>query len=120
MKSRTLASLLVWGLLALPGSAHSQDFKKWEAQVLEYKKWLEVLARSEYRFWTALDRKSRPYRVYVGDGFHNASRQMQEEFVDTFSRYLAGHPEKFALIDLFDGATGRPIGEFGWGGFRLY
>jgi len=31
----------------------------------------------------------------------------QEEFVEIFSRFLAGHPEKNMLIDIFDASTGR-------------
>jgi hypothetical protein len=38
----------------------------------------------------------------------------------SYSRYLAGHPEKFMLIDIFDAASEKQIGEFGWGGFKLY
>ena len=37
-----------------------------------------------------------------------------------FSRYLAGHPEKNMLIDIYDGSTGKVIGEYGFGGFKLF
>jgi hypothetical protein len=45
---------------------------------------------------------------------------MKERFVETFSHTVAGHPEKYMLLDIFDSVTGRAIGEFGWGGFKLY
>ena len=44
----------------------------------------------------------------------------KEEFVEIFSRFLAGHPDKNMLIDIFDASTGKPIGEYGFGGFRLF
>ena len=37
-----------------------------------------------------------------------------------FSRYLAGHPEKNMLIDIYDGSSGKVIGEYGFGGFKLF
>ena len=50
----------------------------------------------------------------------HADATQQEEFVDTFSHFLAGHPDKNMLIDIFDAKTGKPIGEYGFGGFRLF
>jgi len=44
----------------------------------------------------------------------------KEEFIEIFSRFLAGHPEKNMLIDIFDANTGKSIGEYGFGGFRLF
>ena len=64
--------------------------------------------------------KPRPHRLYLGEGFYRADFKSQERFVDTFSNYLAGHPEKFMLIDLFDAASNKPVGEYGFGGFKLY
>jgi len=107
-------------LLLLPWAAHGQDFKKWEAQITEYKQWLDVVGLAGSRLWLRLDSSRRPHKLYVGEGFDKANYNLKEQFVEIFSHYLAGHPEKFALIDLFDGATGAPIGEFGWGGFKLY
>lgn len=40
--------------------------------------------------------------------------------MELFSSYLAGHPEKAVIMDLFDADTNTLIGEYGWGGFRLY
>ena len=67
-----------------------------------------------------LDARQRPHRLYLGEGFYSADLQSQEHFVNTFSNYLAGHPDKFMLIDLFDVNTNKPIGEYGFGGFKLY
>ena len=100
--------------------ASGDDFKKREAQIAEYKRWLDSLGPNGSRFWIRLDGQHRPHRLYLGEGFYRADFQSQERFVDTFSHYLAGHPEKFMLIDLFDAATNKPVGEFGWGGFKLY
>ena len=107
-------------MLLLPAAATAQDFKKWEAKISEYKQWLDLVRSESYRLWTRIDSSRRPHRLYVGEGFYRAEPRDKEQFVEVFSHYLAGHPEKFALIDLFDGRTGAAIGEFGWGGFKLY
>ena len=121
MKSlkRKVVCLLFLGLL-LPWSAEGQEFKKWEAEVREYKEWLGVLQSGSYRFWIRLDSNRRPHRLYVGEGFYEADSAFREAFVEIFSHTLAGHPEKYMLIDIFDAATEKPIGEYGWGGFKLY
>ncbi len=107
-------------LILLPYLAQAQDFKKWAAKTSEYKQWLDLLKSDGYKFWTRLDSSRRPHRLYVGEGFSKADLKDQEQFVEIFSHYLAGHPDKFMLIDLYDARTGIPIGEFGWGGFKLY
>jgi hypothetical protein len=129
MRKQLLGTVL--GLLLLPVFAFAQDtrkvdpklaqdIKKWEMQIKEYKEWLDVVRTGAYRLWVRLDSSHRPHRLYLGEGFGKVDYPFQEQFVETFSRVLAGHPEKFMLIDLFDGATGAQIGEFGWGGFKLY
>lgn len=120
MKFTRLAALPLLFLLLLPLPAGAQDFRKWEAQLSQFKEWLDVVGQAGSRLWLRLDSSRRPHRLYVGEGFDRADHTVKEEFVEIFSHYLAGHPEKYALIDLFDGATGAPIGEFGWGGFKLY
>ena len=116
--------LLAWNAFLLvvlfPWLASAQDFKKWEAKISEYKEWLDLVRLDGHHFWTTLDSNQRPHRLYVGEGFHKAEYHTKEKFVEIFSHYLAGHPEKFMLIDIFDAASGSPVGEFGWGGFRLY
>lgn len=116
---RTFLNTLLLVLLVL-GAANGQDFKKSEAKIKEYKQWLDSVGAKGARYWVRLDSRRRPQRLYVGEGFDKADYTLKERFVEIFSHYLAGHPEKFALIDLFDGPTGAPIGEFGWGGFKLY
>ena len=114
----------LWAILAiallLSCSVEAQDFKKWEAKIREYQEWLSLLKSDRYRFWIKLDSDHRPHRLYVGEGFHQADLSLKKQFVEIFSHYLAGHPEKSVLIDLFDAVSGKQIGEFGWGGFRLY
>ncbi len=117
-KRQALSALLL--ILLLPWVARGQEFKKWEAKIAEYQQWLDLVRSDGYRFWIRLDSGRRPHRLYVGEGFHKADYPAKEEFVEIFSSYLAGHPEKFMLIDIFDAVTGKPIGEFGWGGFKLY
>jgi hypothetical protein len=56
----------------------------------------------------------------VGEGFMQATTGEKEEFIEIFSRYLAGHPEKNMLIDIYDNSTGKEIGEYGFGGFKLF
>jgi len=100
--------------------AEADEFKKREAKIAEYKQWLDTLGPKGSRFWIRLDNRHRPHRLYVGQGFYRADYQSQERFVDVFSNYLAGHPEKSMLIDLFDARTNRAVGEYGFGGFKLY
>lgn len=99
--------------------AFGQDFRKWEAQKIRYKQWLDSVGPSGTRFWIKLDARHRPHRLYVGGAFFRASYGDKERFVEIYSHYLAGHPEKFMLIDIFDVATKKQVGEFGWGGFKL-
>jgi hypothetical protein len=116
-----VAILLALSLGMLQGKpAFADEFKKREAQVAQYKKWLDTLGPSGSKYWVRLDGKQRPHRLYLGEGFYRADHKSQERFIDTYSNYLAGHPEKFMLIDLFDAATNKPIGEYGFGGFKLY
>ena len=100
--------------------AQADDFKKREAIIAQYKKWLDTVGPQGSRYWVRLDDKRRPHRLYLGEAFFRVDYPSQERFVDTFSNYLAGHPEKFMLIDLFDAGTNMPVGEYGFGGFKLY
>jgi len=122
---RVLGRVLIFCLasaLLFPSLAVSQNisFKEIEARVLEYRKWLDKAGSNGLRYWVRLDSSKRPHRLYVGDAFMQADATDKEEFIEIFSRFLAGHPEKNMLIDIFDAGTGRPIGEYGFGGFRLF
>ena len=98
----------------------SKDIKTWQLKTAQYKEWLDQLHGDAYKFWTRLDGNGRPHKLYVGEGFIKADYKDQEQFVDIFSHYLAGHPDKNMLIDLYDARTGAAIGEYGWAGFKLY
>ena len=122
MKKILLIALLALSFAMLqktPASAND-EFKRREAKIAEYKKWLDSLGPQGSQFWIRLDDRRRPHRLYLGEAFFRADFRTQEHFIDTFSNYLASHPEKFMLIDLFDAATNRPVGEYGFGGFKLY
>jgi hypothetical protein len=112
--------LLLLTMVVQVSPAQSNEFKAREAKVAEYKKWLDTLGPQGSQYWVRLDSRLRPHRLYLGKAFYNADAQSQEQFVDKFSNYLAGHPEKFMLIDLFDAGTNKPVGEYGFGGFKLY
>ena len=101
-------------------SAQNLNFKEIEARVLEYRKWLDKVGSNGSRYWVRLDSSKRPHRLFVGEGFLKANAVEQEEFVEIFSRFLAGHPEKNMLIDIFDASSGKEIGEYGFGGFRMF
>ena len=116
---RTVTGLLFLFLLS-PCIAGAQDFKALELKTAQFKQWLEARRGDGYQFWTRLDGSRRPHKLYVGEGFNKAELKDQEQFVEVFSHYLAGHPDKFMLIDLYDAGTGAAIGEFGWGGFKLF
>lgn len=121
MPGRAVIVLLASALFSsAPAFAQNISFKEIEARVLEYRKWLDQVGSNGSRYWVRLDSTKRPHRLYVGEGFKQASATDQEEFVEIFSRFLAGHPEKNMLIDIFDATTGKPIGEYGFGGFRLF
>jgi hypothetical protein len=121
MKQFVIAFLLVFlaGVFE-PLSVRGNEFEQREAKITQYKKWLDTLGPQGSQYWTRLDARHRPHRLYLGEGFYRADFQSQQRFVDTFSNYLAGHPEKFMLIDLFDAKTNKPVGEYGFGGFKLY
>ena len=112
-----LASALLFPLVA---SAEITNFKEIQARVTEYRKWLDQAGTNGSKFWLRLDSSKRPHRLYVGEGFYQATYTEQENFVEIFSRFLAGHPEKNMLIDLYDPSSGKCIGEYGFGGYKLY
>jgi hypothetical protein len=116
---RTAVGLFLLFLLS-PCFVYAQDIKTWQLKTAQYKEWLDVRHGDNYKFWTRLDGTRRPHKLYLGEGFNKADLKDKEEFVDIFSHYLAGHPDKFMLIDLYDARTGAAIGEFGWGGFKLF
>src|ERR1044071_1190371 len=100
--------------------AQTLSFKEIEARVAEYRSWLDKVGNNGSQYWVRLDRTKRPNRLYVGDGFVRASATEKEQLVEIFSRFLAGHPEKNMLTDIYDASSGKPIGEYGFGGFRLF
>lgn len=100
--------------------SHGNEFTKREAKIAQYKKWLDTLGPRGSQYWLRLDSKRRPHRLYLGEAFQRADAQSQEQFIDKYSNYLAGHPEKFMLIDLFDADTSKLVGEYGFGGFKMY
>ena len=100
--------------------SHGNEFKEREVKIAQYKKWLDTLGPRGSQYWLRLDSGRRPHRLYLGEAFRRADAQSQEQFIDKYSNYLAGHPEKFMLIDLFDADTSKLVGEYGFGGFKLY
>ncbi len=115
-----LISLLMLLLLPTISGAQNLSLKAIEAKVAEYRKWLDQVGATGSRYWVRLDSTKRPHRLYVGEGFNQAPYADKENFVEIFSRFLAGHPEKNMLIDIFDASTEKPIGEYGFGGFKLF
>jgi len=123
MRKRQKAATIVLGFVLLfpvLSLAQTLSFKEIQARVSEYKVWLDKLGSNGAHYWLRLDGTKRPHRLYVGEGFMQATAGEKEEFIEIFSRYLAGHPEKNMLIDIYDESTGKAIGEYGFGGFRLY
>jgi len=112
-----LASALFFPALA---AAQTVNFKEIESKVSEYRKWLDKVGSNGSRFWVRLDSTKRPHRLYVGEGFLKADAVAQENFIEIFSRFLAGHPDKNMLIDIYDPTNEKWIGEYGFGGFRLF
>jgi len=122
MLGKMTMSLILASALLLPvvSAAETYTFKEIEARVSEYRKWLDQVGSKGSQFWIRLDSTKRPHRLFVGDGFMRADSTHKEEFIEIFSRFLAGHPEKNMLIDIYDSSTGKEIGEYGFGGFKLF
>ena len=121
MKIFVIGLVLLFSISVVPTvPAGENEFKAREAQVAQYKKWLDTLGPHGSRFWVRLDGRRRPHRLYLGEPFFKADPRTQEQFIDTFSNYLAGHPEKYMLIDLFDSTTNKAVGEYGFGGFKMF
>ncbi len=120
MKKFVVGLLMFLSGVQQPQAAWGNEFKTREAKIAQYKRWLDTLGPDGSQYWVRLDAGRRPHRLYLGEGFHRADLQSQERFIDTYSSYLAGHPEKFMLIDLFDPDTNKWIGEYGFGGFKMY
>ena len=112
-----LASALLFSAVAL---AQAPNLKEIQERISWYRAWLDQAGSTGSRFWLRLDSSRRPHRLYVGDGFLQAEPDAQEEFIEIFSRYLAGHPDKNMLIDIYNPTNGKWIGEYGFGGFRLF
>ena len=121
IKRKAIVTALLFALLfPAVSSAESLTIKEIQSRVSQYKMWLDKLGSNGAHYWIRLDSSKRPHRLYVGEGFMHADFSHKEEFVEIFSRYLAGHPDKNMLIDIFDASNGRAIGEYGFGGFRLF
>jgi hypothetical protein len=121
MPGKTIIFFLASALCFSPVlAAQNFTFKEIEARVLEYRKWLDQVGSSGSRYWIRLDSSKRPHKLYVGEGFMQAGLEEKENFIEIFSRFLAGHPEKNMLIDIYDAANGKVIGEYGFGGFKLF
>jgi hypothetical protein len=119
-RQRVAAVVLAFALLfPVLSSAQSFSFREIEARIAEYRNWLDQHGSNGSRYWVRLDSTKRPHRLYVAEGFTQATSTEKEQFIEIFSRYLAGHPEKNMLIDIYDG-SGKAIGEYGFGGFRLF
>ena len=117
-----ISILILVSALLFPAFAIAEitNFKEIEARISEYGKWLDRVGSHGSRFWVRLDSTKRPHRLYVGEGFTRADYADKEHFVEIFSRFLAGHPEKNMLIDIYDAKTGKAVGEYGFGGFKLF
>jgi hypothetical protein len=107
-------------LFAGPAWAQAPDLRDIQTRISWYRAWLDQAGASGSRFWVRLDSSKRPHRLYVGANFMSAETDAQEELIEIFSRYLAGHPDKNMLIDIYSEANGKLIGEYGFGGFRLF
>jgi len=112
--------LLLALLFPFAPEAKGLTFKEANSKITEYKIWLDQVGANGARYWVRLDSTKRPHRLYLGDGFMRAAISDKEQFIEIFSHFLAGHPQKNMLIDLYDSVSGRRIGEYGFGGFKLY
>src|SRR6266498_737028 len=79
MKEFVIAFLLLFlaGVFE-PVSLRGNEFKEREAKITQYKKWLDTLGPQGSQYWTRLDARQRPHRLYLGEGFYSADLQSQE------------------------------------------
>ena len=119
---RSIQVMFVASALLFPSFTFAQNlaFKDIEARIREYQGWLDLVGSGGSRLWVRLASTKRPHRLYIGEGFFLANYEEKEAFIEIFSRFLAGHPEKHMLIDIFDPSSGKLIGEYGFGGFKLF
>jgi len=119
---KKIAILILASALFFSGAARAEvtNFTEIQARISEYRKWLDQVGNNGSHYWVRLDSTKRPHRLFIGEGFMNANAQEKEQFIEIFSRFLAGHPEKNMLIDIYDSTTSKWIGEYGFGGFRLF
>ena len=117
-----IAILILASALFISGAAGAQvtSFTEIQARITEYRKWLDQVGNNGSHYWVRLDSSKRPHRLFIGEGFIKANAVEKEQFIEIFSRFLAGHPEKNMLIDIYDSSTSKWIGEYGFGGFRLF
>lgn len=122
MPGKILTALFLASALLFPAFTGAQvaNFKEIDAKVREFRSVLDQAGVNGTRFWTRLDSSKRPHRLFVGEAFMNAGDDAKESFIEVFSRFLAGHPDKNMLIDIYDANTSKLIGEYGFGGFRLF
>jgi hypothetical protein len=120
--SMRFKAILIASALFFPALVYAQNvnFKEIQSKVTEYKQWLEQCGSNGSKMWIRLDGSKRPHRLYVGEGFKKADYQEEEHFIEIFSRFLAGHPDKNMLIDIYDASNSKLIGEYGFGGFKLF
>jgi hypothetical protein len=119
---KKVAILILASALFFPALTRAQtlSFKEIEIRISEYRKWLDQVGNNGTHFWVRLDSSKRPHRLFIGEGFLKADAAEKEQFIEIFSRFLAGHPEKNMLIDIYDADTSKWIGEYGFGGYRLF
>ena len=121
IKAKAVITAFLFAMLfPAVSSAETPTIKEIQSRISQYKTWLDQLGSNGAHYWIRLDSSKRPHRLYVRDGFMHADFTHKEEFIEIFSRYLAGHPEKNMLIDIYDASNGRPVGEYGFGGFKLF
>jgi len=122
MRKLTFSVALILVLLSVGSVSRAENlsFQAIDSRIADYRKWLDELGAGGMRYWVRLDSTKRPHRLYVGEGFTQANFPDQENFMEIFSRFLAGHPEKNMLIDIYDPGTNKMIGEYGFGGFKLF
>ena len=122
MRKLTFSLALILALLSVGSVSRAENlsFQAIDSRIADYRKWLDELGVGGLRYWVRLDSTKRPHRLYIGEGFTRANFPDQENFMEIFSRFLAGHPEKNMLIDIYDPASNKMIGEYGFGGFKLF
>ena len=95
------------------------EFKEREAKISQYKNG-SILSALTVPNIGCVSMGSRGLIGYIWAGASIAPTLKAKSVSSIRFQIILQDTGKFMLIDLFDAATNKPVGEYGFGGFKLY